>query len=111
MLPLAKVLKERITDINGLLGFLFAGFRDLYPSTRSIIKNDYDLANFKSSWGDAFLISGLVSHNGNIDFNSFVRGYELSCCLNQTFMPSCGQFIHLCLHGQESKDDQSMVLS
>ena len=79
------------------IGILFSYFYGLYPSTFSLIKSVEDVRHCKQMWGHAFQNSGIISENGEINLKIIHNGIKKLFTLDQQFMPSCGQFINLCL--------------
>lgn len=96
-----EYLKENFASMNvdQMLGFLFTHFYGMFPSTHSILKTEEWVSCSKFSWEMAFMIAGIIKPGGYIDVDLLYRGFSLLGQLNQKFMPSCGQFIDLCING------------
>ena len=91
-------------NIKEAVDVIFDHFYGLFPSTYSIFKTEEALECAKFSWEIAFKLSGIANQIGKIDIDLLYRGFSLLGCLNQKFMPSCGQFIDLCIKGLPEKN-------
>lgn len=70
----------------------------LFPSTYAIIKKTEELNQIKHSWWQALEEAELIKSEFDfVDKQKIWRGLSRMRLLNQPFMPSCGQFIALCL--------------
>jgi hypothetical protein len=79
-----------------LINELFQLFFGVFPSTFSILKNIEDINNAKYFWAKGLFTIGKIDEKGDIDLEFIQRGVNKIYKLNQTFMPSLGEFINLC---------------
>jgi hypothetical protein len=86
-----EMFEECATMTNRVFKTLLGAF----PSIRVAIKTQEDLNNMKCIWHKAFIENGLFTNDG-IEEDLFSRGIKKTRCLNQSFAPSCGEFIALC---------------
>ncbi len=99
------------SDAVGAINYLFKGFYALFPSTGSIIKTQIDLDDTKRWWLWAFKQAEIIDKKGAMNYSLFSEGLYTLPFLNQSFMPSCGEFITLCFsrYTQEQEDDEKVV--
>jgi len=111
MAKVSDIDKKRNRDFTEkCITDLFSTIVGVFPSTRSILKTKADLDHTKSIWFYGLFEAGIIDHHYELNFELFYRGEDSLYFLKQRFMPSCGQFIHLCLYGLEKDepDDTTM---
>jgi hypothetical protein len=92
-----KLTKETAYFMDELFEFLSG----IFPSFFNTIKTQYDLDSMKFSWVILFFKIGLISEKGDLDFVRINNGLNNLYIHKENFMPSCPQFIDLCLKKHE----------
>lgn len=89
--------KEKEKETNILIDFLFMAFHGLFPSSYSMFKSAQDVIDAKKFWIIAFLTAKIINDDYSMNEELFWKGFHSLPFLKQKFMPSCGQFIDLCV--------------
>lgn len=83
-------------EINNLFQ-LFMGY---FPSTKSILSSKEDMGFVKAQWLRGLMVAGIVNADTyELNVSLFVKGISSLPFFNSQFMPSLGQFVHLCYEG------------
>lgn len=78
------------------INYIFQGLFGLFPSFYAVIKSQEDLDNCKRQWARSFIEAGIIDSQGGICFDLIDDGLKKCGLLDQSFAPSCGQFIKIC---------------
>lgn len=97
--------KENVDILTNWINDFFQHMFRLFPSCLNIFKSTGEINLTKVAWVRGFMEADIVVRNDEglveIKLELLERGKKSLVFLNQQFMPSCGQFIHLCLNGLE----------
>jgi hypothetical protein len=85
------------------INYLFRLLMGFFPSLKSTVYTPEDMQFIKRVWLEGFKMAWIIK-DGELDKDLFYRGIHCLPFFNSQYMPSMGQFVHMCFNGLESVD-------